>query len=640
MDNTKMDNTKMDNNNTITLIRQIIHPINKRHMSGEISKEEYNILFCEALDNSILNICPIGYLEGFVFNFKSETFFHNIMSKLTKKILRDNFLIRSIGIIPQIIKKYKIINPTKLLLVRFLSYNLFKLPLDDIVYFLKNNFLETQTDEYLEIIERETFKYEKIYIMLAFKFINFNIEGLLFHIPIEKFKELYGLDEITTIKHFKLNDKNFLEYEQPYSEEDFIFYSKDDKLFMESPRQSNIRDIITNNITEIRISLDNEPEKGDAEFQPFDINFYPADMKGSYIYETLYLTDCYLKYIYTLVRNTIMSMSKKEINLPPVPMFSCTPHFDNNILVSFPERILPVDFLTDLVKDYIKMNNVNLENVMFYFGSGGINITYDKIDYCVDILEEGKFKINFINPRPYIKAWRNDDKFNPDDLTDCIALSAKIMNYYFDAIAEKLTIYKHLEIIYKAVCCTKIIHKYSETGTFDNFVNIDNSAKLSKVGKNAFGFNVCGGASLFTKKMNYLPNLSQVLTNVNNIITIPQTITIKEKVKIIVPMDYMTKKDIEFLTMLHSVKIAKDKREGKKSEFTIEPLTQKMLEEGCETIKPKNPLIDAFVMNNCGGPLEQMRGAKLAFFDADFLQCYNDLQDKYHQCKIDASKLK
>lgn len=24
----------MDNNNTITLIRQIIHPINKRHMSG------------------------------------------------------------------------------------------------------------------------------------------------------------------------------------------------------------------------------------------------------------------------------------------------------------------------------------------------------------------------------------------------------------------------------------------------------------------------------------------------------------------------------------------------------------------------------------------------------------------------------
>ena len=109
-------------------------------------------------------------------------------------------------------------------------------------------------------------------------------------------------------------------------------------------------------------------------------------------------------------------------------MFSCTTHFDNNIFVSFPERILPVDFLTDLVKDYIKMNNVNLENVMFYFGSGGINITYDNIDYCVDILEEGKFKINFINPRPYIKAWRNDDKFNPDDLTDCIALSAKIMN--------------------------------------------------------------------------------------------------------------------------------------------------------------------------------------------------------------------
>lgn len=627
----------MDNTDTVALIKQIIHPINKRYMNGEISKEEYGILLSEALDSSILNICPVCYLEEFVIYFKSEIFFDNIMSKLTKEILRDNFLIRSIGIIPQIIKKYKIINPTNLLLVRFLSYNLFKLPLDDIVYFLKNNFLETETDEYLQIIDRDTFKYRNIYITIINKMIKFNIKGLFLHIPIEKFKELYGLDELITIKYFKLDEKNFLEYEQPYFEEDFIFYSKDDKLFLESPRQSNIRDIIKNNITETGISLDREPEKKDAEFQSFDINFYPADMKGSYIYETLYLTDCYLKYIFTLILNIIISKNKISI---PVPMFSYTPYIDDSIFVSTTEQILPVDFLTDLVQDYIKMNDVNLENVIYHSSYGGINIIYDKIDYCVDIMEEGKFKINFINPRPFIKLWRNDDKFNPDDLTDCSVLAVKIMNYYFDAIAEKLTIYKHLEIIYKAICCNKIINKYSETGTFDNLVSIDSPAKLSKVGKNAFGFNCCGGAILYTKKMNHLPNLSQVLTNVTNIINIPQTITIKEKVKTIVPMDYMTKKDIEFLTMLHSVKIAKDKREGKKSEFTIEPLTRKMLEEGCETIKPKNPIIDAFVMNNCAGSLKRMGSSKLAFVDADFLQCYNDLQDKYHQCKIDASKLK
>ena len=272
------------------------------------------------------------------------------------------------------------------------------------------------------------------------------------------------------------------------------------------------------------------------------------------------------------------------------PIFSLKPHIDGDIFLTTVQSIMPIEFFEKLVIDYIEINMIDKSKLIHYSGDSGICIIYDKMDYCVDILDDGKIKINFINLKPYIKTWNECVDFNPDDTNNSTVLIGKIMNYYYEKIAEKMTIYKHLEKIYKMICCNKILMTYIETKKFDNVEHIETEPKkLTKVGKAIFGFSLCGGISMTPKHVKYA-----------------------------VPMEYMTKKDIEFISM----------SKIQTGESVIEPLTKQMLEIGCETIKPGNPLIDGFVINNCGAPL-----------DGYFLECYNDLLHKYDQCKRDASRL-
>ena len=267
------------NKSKLDIIKKKLLPFNIKFRSNEITKVEYSIFISHALEEQDIDSFFFPYLKQFIFEFKSEIFFDDIMKKCKIDGMKDKLVITSVSTIPQIITKYKIISPTNQILMRFLMNNMFKLKMDDIIYFLTKNFSEKQIHKYLRIFERGELIYETLYHLLCPYMTK--AKGVI-NIPFEKFKDVYNIDEMVQINYYKLDERNFLLENQPYIDEDFIFSIEPDKRIMYSPQQKEFSNIFIDNILTLKISLNNVSTINDFSYT--DIMIEPNMVKNSYVF--------------------------------------------------------------------------------------------------------------------------------------------------------------------------------------------------------------------------------------------------------------------------------------------------------------------------------------------------------------------
>ena len=293
-------------------------------------------------------------------------------------------------------------------------------------------------------------------------------------------------DEYDVFDKFKLVDGNY-QYE------------------LKNPDIEIERFIIKNKIKQMRIDLRNNLT---GTFSNHKSYVYPIIIaSNSAVYDTLYLTDHLLKYVYRMLMAIIINGADEEYIKQETYMISMRE-------IEGTYKVLNIEFhygfmrLIDMISNFVKDNNLkdkqeelNAEYMEFkkLNRTMSASISYEDIKYTLedDILTFKKLKEN-IN----IVCWKDDEYFELPSYTKYLQ---QFFREYYDDIKNAFPIYNRLENIYRLCALNVILDNFTPETEIHESIYVDTYPRSI----------LCSGGILLAPKtfIRTLPKPPQPITN-------------------------------------------------------------------------------------------------------------------------------
>lgn len=293
-------------------------------------------------------------------------------------------------------------------------------------------------------------------------------------------------DEYDVFDKFKLVDGNY-QYE------------------LKNPDIEIERFIIGNKIKQMRIDLRNNLT---GTFSNHKSYVYPIIIaSNSAVYDTLYLTDHLLKYVYRMLMAIIINGADEEYIKQETYMISMRE-------IEGTYKVLNIEFhygfmrLIDMISNFVKDNNLkdkqeelNAEYMEFkkLNRTMSASISYEDIKYTLedDILtfKKLKEKINIV-------CWKDDEYFELPSYTKYLQ---QFFREYYDDIKNAFPIYSRLENIYRLCALNVILDNFTPETEIHESIYVDTYPRSI----------LCSGGILLAPKtfIRTLPKPPQPITN-------------------------------------------------------------------------------------------------------------------------------